>query len=204
MLTALVVDDSTANRYILAGLLESAGVRVITASGGLEAVNYARTHRPDVVFMDLKMDDLDGLEATRRLKKDQATAAIPVIAVTASAFGDSRQAAREAGCIDYLSKPIRAQLLFALLQNHLAVRFVSGSDLQSGSEPKLSDDRRAEVATRLRNAVALGDVSDIKDLARHLMTGDTAEASLGERINRLSTNFDFDGLNELADSLDRT
>ena len=62
-----IVDDSTANRRILASLLESAGVRVITAAGGLEAIQLTRTHRPEVVFMDLKMADLDGLEATRRL-----------------------------------------------------------------------------------------------------------------------------------------
>ena len=87
-LTALVVDDSTANRHILAGLLESAGVSVITAAGGLEAIELARAHRPEIVFMDLKMNDLDGLEATRRLAQDPATATIPVIAVTASAFGE--------------------------------------------------------------------------------------------------------------------
>ena len=108
-------------------LLESAGVRVITAAGGLEAIELARAHRPEVVFMDLKMNDLDGLEATRRLAQDPATATIPVIAVTASAFGDIRQTARDAGCVDYLSKPIRAQSLFAMLQTHLGVRFVSGS-----------------------------------------------------------------------------
>ena len=78
--------------------------------------------------MDLKMDDLDGLEATRRLARDPATAAIPVIAVTASAFGNGRQTARDAGCVDYLSKPVRAQLLFGMLQTHLGVRFVSGGD----------------------------------------------------------------------------
>ena len=89
--TALVVDDSTVNRRILAGLLESAGVSVITAAGGIEAIELARAHRPAVVFMDLKMDDLDGLEATRRLARDPATATIPVIAVTASALGDVRQ-----------------------------------------------------------------------------------------------------------------
>lgn len=202
-LTALVVDDSTANRRILASLLESAGARVITAAGGLEAIELARAHRPQVVFMDLRMDDLDGLEATRRLGRDPATAAIPVIAVTASAFGDVRQTARDAGCVDYLSKPVRAPMLFAMLQAHLGVRFVSGSDDPAPRDPRLIDlDRRVEVATRLRNAVALGDVSDIQDLAQHLMKGDTAEVAVGERINRLAMNFDFSGLGELADSLE--
>jgi CheY-like chemotaxis protein len=200
--TALVVDDSTANRHILAGLLESAGVHVIIASGGLEGISLAQTHRPDVVFMDLKMNDLDGLEATRRLADDPATAEIPVIAVTASAFGDVRQTARAAGCVDYLSKPIRVQLLFGMLQTHLGVRFVSASGEPAVREARLGDtDRFGQIAARLREAVALGDVTEIQQLAHRLMAGDTGEAAVGERINRLATNFDFEGLGQLADSL---
>jgi PAS domain S-box-containing protein len=200
--TALVVDDSTANRQILAGLLESAGVHVLAAEGGLEAIALAQAHRPDVVFMDLKMNDLDGLEATRRLSKDPATAAIPVIAVTASAFGDIRQTARAAGCVDYLSKPIRVQLLFGMLQRHLGVRFVSATDQSAAREERLSDsDRREQVAVRLRAALALGDVTEIQELGRMLLAGDTGEAAVGERITRLVMNFDFEGLGKLADSL---
>jgi PAS domain S-box-containing protein len=201
-LSALVVDDSLANRHILASLLESAGATVITAAGGLEAIELARVHRPQVIFMDLKMEDLDGLEATRRLARDPLTAAIPVIAVTASALGDARQTARDAGCVDYLSKPIRVQLLFATLQTHLGVRFVSDAGPTRASEARpIHVDRRVEVATRLRNAVALGDIGEIQDLARQLMQGEAAEAAFGERITRLATDFDFAGLSELADTL---
>ena len=201
-LTALVVDDSPANRHILAGLLESAGVRVITAAGGLEAIGLARAHAPQVIFMDLKMDDLDGLEATRRLRHDPATAAIPVIAVTASALGDVRQTARDAGCVDCLTKPVRVQLLFAMLQTHLGVRFVGGRDEPAASGQAFADfDRRSETATRLRNAMAMGDVGEIQRIAQDLMAGDPAQAAVGERIARLATHFDFDGLGELADSL---
>ena len=200
-LTALVVDDSAANRRILASLLESAGVDVITAAGGLEALALADLHRPNVVFMDLKMNDLDGLEATRRLSRNPVTASIPVIAVTASALGNIRQAVRDAGCVDYLSKPIRAQVLFGMLRTHLGVRLVGGSLQTGASEQTLTAERRAEVAARLRDAVSLGDVSDIHRLAEHLMRGTTGEAAVGERINRLVTEFDFSGLTGLADSL---
>jgi PAS domain S-box-containing protein len=200
--TALVVDDSAANRHILAGLLESAGVHVITAAGGLDAIELARVHRPGIIFMDLKMNDLDGLEATRRLARDPATAAIPVIAVTASAFGNVRQIARDAGCVDYLSKPVRAQLLFGMLQTHAGVRLVSGNHQPAPRDGRVIDmDRRIEVAARLRNAIALGDVGEIQELAEHLMQGDRAEAALGESINRLAMSFDFTALGELADSL---
>jgi len=151
--------------------------------------------------MDLKMPDLDGLEATRRLAQDPVTAAIPVIAVTASALGDARATARAAGCADYLSKPIRAQELFGMIRLHLGVHFVGGADLPAGDTPGLDIARRVDVAARLRAAVAVGDVTEIHALAGSLMRGSPAESALGERINRMGIEFDFAGLAELGDSL---
>ena len=204
--SALVVDDSTVSRRILASLLESAGVSVITAEGGIEALDLARRHQPDVIFMDLRMSDLDGFEAARRLRANPATAAIPVIACTASAFGDSRQAAREAGCTDYLPKPVRAESLFALLHTHLHVRFTAGESLPAtaGDAPVLSDAaRRSGIARRLSEAVTIGSVTDLEVLAEELGAGPAAEAVLGQRIAQLASEFDFEGLRELAESLTR-
>jgi PAS domain S-box-containing protein len=200
--SALVADDSTVNRRILAALLESAGVRVITAAGGLEAIALARKHGPNVIFMDLKMGDLDGLEATRRLSADAATSSIPVIAVTASAFGDTRAAALEAGCVDYLPKPVRAEALFAAMQAHLGVQFVSSAEAGRASDILVSDaSRRLGIAARLREAVEVGAITDLEAVAQELMAGEAGEAALGRRIGALVTKFDFDGLRELADSL---
>jgi PAS domain S-box-containing protein len=202
-LIAMIVDDTAANRHILASLLESAGVRVITAAGGLEAIERAHAQRPHIIFMDLKMSGLDGLEATQRLTRDPATSAIPIVAVTASALGNSRQRARDAGCVDYLAKPVRAQQLFGMLQTHLGARFVSETPSSAARTADMKTlDRRAEIGGRLRGAMSLGDVSAIQELARHLMQGTTTEAAVGERINRLMTSFDFDGLNELVESLE--
>jgi PAS domain S-box-containing protein len=202
-LIALIVDDTTANRHILASLLESAGVRVITAADGLEAIERARSDRPHIIFMDLKMSGLDGIEATRRLSRDPATSSIPIVAVTASALGNSRQRAREAGCVDYLAKPVRAQQLFGMLQTHLGATFVSDTP---SAERRATDvaslDHRLELGGRLRSAISLGDVGAIQELARHLKNGTPTEAAVGERINRLMTHFDFDGLSELVDSLE--
>jgi CheY-like chemotaxis protein len=203
-LLALVVDDSTANRHILAGLLESAGVTVITAAGGHEAIEQALRHQPQIVLMDLKMNDLDGLEATRRLRRDPATSQIPVIAVTASALGDIREATRDAGCVDYLAKPIRAQELFSMLQVHAGARLVSATGESAGGDRRAMDpDRRSAVGQRLSEALVIGDVTDIHALARTLLAGDPAEAAVGEQMTRLATSFVFGGLQELADSLGR-
>jgi PAS domain S-box-containing protein len=201
--TALVVDDSTVSRRILASLLESAGAQVITACGGLEALELARQHQPDVIFMDLRMAGIDGLEATRRLKADAATRAIPVVAVTASAFGDARVAAREAGCIDYLPKPIRVESLFATLQTHLGARFMTGPARtpQIPSVDFASLRERTAIAQRLATALDIGDVAGMDALAHELMQASPDEAALGSRIARLSTTFDFDALRGLAATL---
>src|SRR6185436_1580742 len=106
---------------------------------------------------------------------DPATAAIPVIAVTASALGDARATARAAGCVDYLSKPIRAQELFGMLRLHRGVRFVGGTDLPAIETPGLDGDRRVDVAARLRSATAVGDVTEIHALVGSLMRGTPAE-----------------------------
>jgi two-component system sensor histidine kinase/response regulator len=203
-ITALVVDDSTVNRRILAALLESAGVRVITAAGGIEAVRLAQEHRPDVIFMDLKMTDLDGLEAARRIAADPATARIPVIAVTASTLGDRRQAARDAGCADYLPKPVRAESLFAALQTHVGVRFVSAQPAAAAGAAAFvlpAGPQRRGLAERLRAAIAIGDVTDLQGLAQELVAGDAQENVVGQRIARLVSEFDFDGLRDLAATL---
>jgi PAS domain S-box-containing protein len=200
--TALVVDDSTVSRRILASLLESVGCQVITAAGGIEGVDLARRHRPDVVFMDVKMADLDGFAATRRLADDAVTAQIPVIAVTASAFGDTRQAAKDAGCAAYLPKPVRAEALFAVLQAHVGARFVRGDEAPdtSGATFRVTA-RDARLATRIREAVAIGGVSDLEAISRELLGGGRTEAALGERLARLVASFDFEGVRELAEAL---
>jgi PAS domain S-box-containing protein len=202
-LTALVVDDTAANRHIMASLLESAGVRVFTAADGLEAIEAAQTHRPHIIFMDLKMHGLDGIEAARRLTRDPATSSIPIVAVTASALGNSRQRSRDAGCVDYIAKPVRAQQMYGMLQTHLGARFVGERPSSMARHADLAAlHRRVEIGGRLRSAIAIGDVSAIQDVARHLLTGTPAEAAVGERINRLMTSFDFDGLSELVDALE--
>jgi PAS domain S-box-containing protein len=200
-LTALVVDDSTVSRRILASLLESAGLQVITATGGLEGIDLARRQHPDVIFMDVKMADLDGFSATSRLSADPATADIPVIAVTASAFGDTRQAAKDAGCVAYLPKPVRAEALFAALQTYVGAQFVR-SDVATPPDDQVAvSGRNAVLAGRLRDAVAIGDVGVLEAIAGELTGGGESDAVLGQRLKRLVSNFDFDGVRSLAASL---
>jgi CheY-like chemotaxis protein len=125
-----------------------------------------------------------------------------VIAVTASAFGDTRTAALDSGCVDYLPKPVRAAALFGAMQKHLGVRFVSGARADEPPEPTagISVSRR-DLAARLDVAIELGAVTDLEAIAQDLMGGEGSDAALGRRIGALVQSFDFDGLRALAAAL---
>ena len=125
-----------------------------------------------------------------------------MIAVTASAFGDTRTAALDSGCVDYLPKPVRAAALFAALQKHLGVRFESGARSDAPSEPLVTAGvPRRDLGARLVDALELGAVGELEALAQELMNGEAGDAALGRRIGVLVQTFDFEALRALAASL---
>src|SRR5262249_49366639 len=103
-------------------MLELEGYEVVCAGNGAEALVRARSEMPDVVLMDIGMEVMDGYEATRRLKADPATRAIPVIALTAHASREGRQRARQAGPSDFEPKPINFEQLLPKIQALLGGR----------------------------------------------------------------------------------
>ena len=114
----LVVEDTALQRDLLVQLLED-GYDLITAVNGEEGVAQAELHRPDLILMDLSLPVVDGWNAARRIKANDALKDIPVIAVSAHAMSGDEAKARACGCDDYLSKPIREELLFEKLARFL-------------------------------------------------------------------------------------
>ena len=105
-ITILLVEDNLHNRRIFQGVLTHAGFLVIEAEDGLKAIELAKSAKPALILMDLSIPLLDSWECTRMLKADEATRAIPIVALTAHAMRGDEDRAREAGCDAYLSKPI--------------------------------------------------------------------------------------------------
>lgn len=118
MKTILIVEDVELNRDLLTQLLED-DYALVFAEDGQAALELAARERPDLVLMDVSLPKLDGHEATRRLKADMATAAIPVIVLTAHAMKGDEERARVAGCDDFLTKPVDEDLLFAAIARQL-------------------------------------------------------------------------------------
>jgi signal transduction histidine kinase len=105
--TVLLVEDQALNRKLARNALRSRGLHVIESGSGEEALEVVRRQRPDLILMDLKLPGIDGLEVTRRLKRDPSTAGIPVVAVTSRVQQMTEKDALDAGCVGYIAKPIK-------------------------------------------------------------------------------------------------
>ena len=107
------MEDHEDNRNIYRTILEHYGYQVVIAMDGQSGIRLAREEQPDLILMDLSIPVVDGWEATRQLKGDAATRAIPVIALSAHALEEDRLRARQAGCDGYLAKPVEPKKVLA-------------------------------------------------------------------------------------------
>jgi CheY-like chemotaxis protein len=115
----LLVEDNEMNRDMLSRRLAKRHYEVVLAVTGQEAIDMALSALPDLILMDLSLPDVDGWEATRRIKSQAATAAIPVIALTAHAMAGDREKAIEAGADDYDTKPVEFTRLLQKIESFL-------------------------------------------------------------------------------------
>ena len=120
MTKVLVVEDNEMNRDMLSRRLTRRGFQVIFAVDGQQGVDLARSERPDIILMDMSLPVIDGWEATRRVKSDDATSSVPVIGLTAHAMAGDREKAIEAGCDDYDTKPVELERLIGKMERLLS------------------------------------------------------------------------------------
>lgn len=120
MAKILVVEDNPTNITLAIFLLESAGHTVISASNAEAGLTLARDQQPDLILMDIQLPGMDGLQATVLLKRDEATRAIPVIALTALVMKGDEERIRAAGCDGYIAKPLAYRDFLAVITEQLA------------------------------------------------------------------------------------
>ena len=134
-LDVLVAEDHAVNRQVLAALLDSLGHRAHFVPNGAEAIAAVQRQRFDLVLMDLHMPDIDGIEATRRIRAlpERTAATVPIVALTADAFTDTRERCLVAGMNNFLSKPVSRDKLGALLRQLFGSS--AGSDAAAAAEP---------------------------------------------------------------------
>jgi two-component system cell cycle response regulator DivK len=119
MAKVLLVEDNEMNRDMLSRRLIRRGFQVVFAVDGQQGIDLAGSERPDIILMDMSLPAIDGWEATRRVKADNATRSVPVIGLTAHAMAGDREKAIEAGCDDYETKPVELDRLISKIERLL-------------------------------------------------------------------------------------
>jgi len=140
----LLAEDNLVNREVTLELLRDVGFQVDVAGDGLEAVEKARQHEYDLVLMDMQMPEMDGLAATRAIRALPAWDRVPIIAMTANAFGEDRSACLAAGMNDHLGKPAAPADLFAILLHWLSQRDAGAASHGDSEEPAESPEQKPD------------------------------------------------------------
>ncbi|MCB9098518.1 MAG: AAA family ATPase [Anaerolineales bacterium] len=198
----LVVDDKWENRSVIVNMLAPLGFEVIEAADGSEALHQAVEFQPDLILMDLVMPVLDGFEATRRLRAMPDGEEMTIVALSASAFDDTRQKSLMTGCDGFIAKPVKTAELLATLERHLQVEWIyeTNGDLPDQAGPAVSPAAPAtatpemvppppdEVAALLDLALQ-GDIKAILNRLDAIETAGEAYHPFTGRIRLLAKNF---------------
>ena len=118
--TVLIVEDNELNMKLFNDLLEAHGYTTIQTNSGVEAVELARRHRPELILMDIQLPEVSGLEVTQWLKDDDELRSIPIVAITAFAMKGDEEKIRQGGCEAYLSKPISVVKFLETVRNYVS------------------------------------------------------------------------------------
>jgi DNA-binding NtrC family response regulator len=154
--TILIIDDISSNIGVLSTALESAGYRVLAALSGTAAIKSASKARPELILLDVMMPEIDGIETCRRLKSNPATAAIPVIFITANDENQSLVEGFLAGGVDYVTKPFQIEEVLLRVATHLRIHRLTNELKVRGSELEQANaDLTAEIRRREKAEVAL-------------------------------------------------
>ncbi|EFO29320.1 response regulator receiver protein [Roseibium sp. TrichSKD4] len=117
--TVLIVEDNELNMKLFHDLLEAHGYSTLQTRTGIEALDLARQHKPDLILMDIQLPEVSGLEVTKWIKEDEDLASIPVIAVTAFAMKGDEERIRQGGCEAYISKPISVARFLETVRSYI-------------------------------------------------------------------------------------
>ncbi len=197
--TALIVDDIFSNRAVLIDMLAPLGFKTIEAENGEEALDLARSTRPDIILMDRRMPVIDGLEAARRLKKTPGLEKTPLISTSASVSKEARAEVLEAGYDDILDKPITWNNLASKLETHLSLDWQYEDSETERVETEAFPLPPKESIEELARLVKLGSVNGITEWASNLAAASTRYQPLADAVLELAGNFDINGISALIE-----
>jgi CheY-like chemotaxis protein len=198
----LIAEDVDVNRRFLVKLLAAFGFEVREAVNGEEVIAMWETWQPHLIFMDMRMPVLSGLDATRHIKAMPQGGKTIIIMLTASAFEEDRDSALSQGCDDFIHKPVRESQIFEILQKYLNVQFIyepvssrtRTSKRLASRHPEQIPDLPDEWKERMRQALTEADATQMQNLIREI---ETAHPDFSKTLADMVYYFDYDSIRAL-------
>ncbi len=200
----LIAEDQLENRILLKKILEPLQFDILEAVNGQEAIDQFNQRHPDMIFMDIRMPIMDGLEATRRIKTTDAGTHTKIIAVTAQVFEEERTQIMEVGCDDFIRKPYRYTEIFETLSLHLGLKFIYENKPESPPiepvielRPEQLEVLPSDLLLQLHQAAIELDIDRTQSIIEQIIEHD---ASIGKALKKLADRFDYDSLQNLVNA----
>ncbi len=200
-LRVLVVDDIPENRSVLSAMLAQVGCEVVLAEDGRQAMEVVRVSKPQIVFMDIRLPGIDGIQVSRRLIEEFSASGLKVVATSASALAQDREECLEAGCDDFVAKPFRAERIYDCLRQLGGVEF-DYKEARPAAEPASAFDLGRitlpqELATRMTMAAELHSATVLKNCLADMERLGPAEERLARHLRGFLSSYDMKTIQKL-------
>ncbi|MBL8148869.1 MAG: response regulator [Blastocatellia bacterium] len=204
----LIADDTIEHRYLLAKLLSSVGFEIREAEDGQEAINIWKAWSPDLIWMDVRMPKMDGLEVTRYIRQhENPEKKVVIVTLTSAAFDHERETIFAAGVNDLVTKPFKEERIFEKIEQYLGVRYLYQDDntfskvideqFSSIIVPKLANLPKP-LLDELKDAAILGDLDTTNEVLGKI---EVEDRFLADRLNEMVKGFRFDAILDMINSL---
>ncbi|HAO19431.1 MAG: hypothetical protein BWK80_30955 [Desulfobacteraceae bacterium IS3] len=204
----LIADDVAENRFLLTDLLVSIGFEAAEADNGLAAIEKAEEFLPDIIFMDLFMPVMNGFEAARLIRADLPHLRTVIFAVSAGTLDEHVRKSREAGCDDFIAKPITIEKIIEKLTQYLAIDWIYAQAISSEKNitRESADPIEAPAAEleNLMNSARIGDIDTIRQIAEKLIRHDKQFIPFAVKLNQLAKDFQIGKIRCFLKSFDLT
>jgi len=216
-ITVLIVDNSDMNRTILRQLLQAAGFKTMEAANGKDAVIMTIKYRIPLVLMDIRMPEMDGIQATQLIRKTLASSKNPhkvvIIAVTAGVFPDQKEQIIATGMDDFIAKPFDMEQVFNKIARHLGIQYQQQvqsavpdqkplAELPVQSEQTAQDKEQLDdLLKQMKTACETGDISQINSLYKQLKNSGVLSKENSQKWAEMIKQFDFDSIIEVVSAI---
>jgi CheY-like chemotaxis protein len=202
--TALVVDDGPSNRAILGNMLHSLNFRVVEACDGKEGMEVALTEHPSLILMDLRMPIIDGFQATANLRQMPEFKDTIIIATSVSIFGEDKEKVFQAGCNDFLPKPVEEKILLALLVKYLKLEWtdspIETTSNQTNKEIPFISPSQADLKQLYEAAIlSRSKMEQIKKWSKNIKTLDKKYIPFANKVHALAIAFEIEEIMNLCE-----